>query len=265
MRSVTKAPAAGSGIFDEILRRILGDAADATLRDRLLRILTQTMIAGSTSTAEALGVQPTITTDGAVIRRLIQNHTPAIVGINDTTRNAIREALYDVVQEGGDLGDQVDAVKRVFRTATQARAVAIARTESGIFWHAGGRAQGEDAGARSHTWLATRDPRVRDAHRAADGQCRPLEQPYEVGGEPLMHPCDPGGSPGNIINCRCTETFGVSACAGKSALTYEQGTAIWKRVMRTLSSHERAATVTMRRIFREQRSALLTELARLDT
>lgn len=260
-----KAPPVGRGLLDEIVERVLGADADRTLRQRLLQILTQTYLAGGTTTAEALGIAPTVTADGAVIRRLITNHTPAIVGINETTRVAVREALYDVVEQGGDLRAQVDAVKQVFRQASQSRAVAIARTESGIFWHVGGRAQGEEAGARSHTWLATRDQRVREAHRAADGQCRPLEQPYEVGGEPLMHPCDPAGSPGNIIQCRCTETFGVSACASKAALSYEQGTAIWKRVMRTLGAHERLATVTMRRLFREQRTALLTELARLET
>lgn len=198
---ITKAPPIGRALIDEIIARVLGPAADLSMRDRLLKILLETAIAGSTTAAETLGVQPTLTIDGAALRRLVQGHAPAIAGINETTRNAIREALYDVVQDGGDLDEQVSAVRGVFRQASRARAVAIARTESGIFWHAGSRAQGEEAGARSHTWLATRDPRVRASHRAADGQCRPIDQPYEVGGEPLLHPCDPGGSPENIINC----------------------------------------------------------------
>lgn len=257
-----KSPAFGSGVFEEILRRVLGDDADRILRQRLIQILRETYLAGGTTTAESLGIQPTLVTDGAAIRRLITNHSPKITGINETTRTQLREALYDVVQEGGDLRDQVSAVKRVFTQASQSRAVLIARTESGIFWHAGGRAQGEEAGARSHVWLATRDPRVRDSHREADGQCRPLEQPYSVGGASLMHPCDPGGPIEEIANCRCTETFGVSSCGSKS-LTYEQGTAIWKRTMRSLSAHERHAHATMRRIFREQRTALLAEIQRL--
>lgn len=265
MQRLAKAPAAGSGLFDEIIRRVLGDGADDILRQRLLQILRQTYLAGGTTIAEQLGIQPTLQADGAVIRRLITNHTPQITGINDTTRQQLREALYDVVQEGGDLRDQVAAVKRVFQTASQSRAVLIARTESGIFWHAGGRAQGEEAGARSHTWLATRDPRVRETHRAADGQCRPLDQPYSVGGASLMHPLDPSGPIEEIANCRCTETFGVSSCGSKSAPSYEQGTRIWKRVMRALGAHERLAVTTMRRVFREQRTALLAELARLDT
>lgn len=260
---VSKAPAAGRGILDEIIDRVLGADADRTLRQRLLQILTQTYLAGGTTTAEALGIQPTLSPDGAAIRRLITNHTPKITGINDTTRQQLREALYDVVERGGDLREQVGAVRQVFGQASQSRAVLIARTESGIFWHAGGRTQGEEAGARSHTWLATRDERVRDSHRAADGQCRPIDQPYDVGGASLLHPLDPNGPIEEIANCRCTEIFGVSSCESKAAPSYEQGTAVWKRVMRTLGAHERLAVVTMRRLFREQRTALLAELDRL--
>lgn len=262
---ITKAPPIGRALIDEIIVRVLGPAADLSMRDRLLKILLETAIAGGTSAAETLGIQPTLSIDGAALRRLVQGHTPAIVGINETTRNAIREALYDVVQDGGDLDEQVSAVRSVFRQASRARAVAIARTESGIFWHAGSRAQGEEAGARSHTWLATRDPRVRESHRAADGQCRPMDQPYTVGGASLMHPLDPSGPIGEIANCRCTETFSPYSCASKAAKSYDEGTRIWKRVMRSLAARERLALVTMRRVFRDQRVALVTELQRFAT
>lgn len=262
--SVTrKAPPLGRALIDEIVLRVLGPLADTALRDRLLRILMQTAIAGGTSTAETLGIAPTLSEGAAIIRQLLQSHTPAIVGINDTTRTQIRDALYDIVEDGGALSDQVAAVRRVFGTASRARAHTIARTESTIFWHAGGRGQAHEAGAQSHTWLATRDPRVRDSHREADGQCQAIGRAYQVGGHPLWHPGDPTAPIQEIANCRCTETFGVGACPTKSAQTYEQRTAIWKRTMRQLAAHERLAFLTMRRIFRDQRAAVLTELARV--
>ena len=52
-------------------------------------------------------------------------------------------------------------------------------------------------------WVTQGDEVVRPAHVQADSQQRPIEQPYLVGGENLMYPGDPAGSPGNIINCRC--------------------------------------------------------------
>jgi hypothetical protein len=55
------------------------------------------------------------------------------------------------------------------------------------------------------TWIAFIDDKTRAAHVVANGQKRPARQPYNVGGELLMHPGDTslGASAGNIVNCRC--------------------------------------------------------------
>lgn len=53
-------------------------------------------------------------------------------------------------------------------------------------------------------WVATLDGRARHDHAAADGQVVPEDEPFVVGGEKLMYPGDPSGSPWNIYNCRCT-------------------------------------------------------------
>jgi len=58
-------------------------------------------------------------------------------------------------------------------------------------------------------WQNVGDARVRDAHRAAGGQTRMLNEPFNVGGELLMYPGDRslGASIWNIANCRCTLTY----------------------------------------------------------
>lgn len=53
-------------------------------------------------------------------------------------------------------------------------------------------------------WVATSDERTRMAHRLADGQIVPINEPFNVGMEKLMYPGDPIGSAANVINCRCT-------------------------------------------------------------
>jgi len=58
-------------------------------------------------------------------------------------------------------------------------------------------------------WRAQADSRVRDAHADAHGQEKILGKPFIVDGEELMYPGDPGGSPENIINCRCYERIRV--------------------------------------------------------
>ena len=58
-------------------------------------------------------------------------------------------------------------------------------------------------------WTTVGDKRVRPAHKMANGQTRKLNEPYEVGGELLMHPGDAslGASLGNLANCRCISTY----------------------------------------------------------
>lgn len=60
-------------------------------------------------------------------------------------------------------------------------------------------------------WLTARDARVRGTkasdeydHVAADGQTVALDDPFIVSEETLLYPGDFNGSPGNVINCRCT-------------------------------------------------------------
>lgn len=58
-------------------------------------------------------------------------------------------------------------------------------------------------------WVAVNDNRTRPAHRHANGQQVPLDQPFNVGGEELMYPGDSNGSASNVINCRCTMRAGI--------------------------------------------------------
>jgi hypothetical protein len=53
------------------------------------------------------------------------------------------------------------------------------------------------------TWDSKEDSRVRHAHVVADGQTVGVNEPFIVGGEALMAPGDPSGSPHLVINCRC--------------------------------------------------------------
>jgi uncharacterized protein with gpF-like domain len=58
-------------------------------------------------------------------------------------------------------------------------------------------------------WMAILDDRTREWHVEADGQKRPLDQPFIVMGENLMYPKDTsmGASAENVINCRCSTVY----------------------------------------------------------
>lgn len=54
-------------------------------------------------------------------------------------------------------------------------------------------------------WDSTGDARTRLTHIEADGQRRPLDQPFSVGGAQLMYPGDPMGPARETIQCRCIQ------------------------------------------------------------
>lgn len=139
-----------------------------------------------------------------------------------------RDQLLRLIQDGQREGLAVDAIASRIREAipemARLRAHVIARTET----HSANRfAQQQTAResrrALNKTWVAIPGPRTRDfgegdgvidefSHRAMNGVTVPLEQPYFVPTkygtkEPLMFPGDPNGSAGNLINCRCAESY----------------------------------------------------------
>lgn len=58
-------------------------------------------------------------------------------------------------------------------------------------------------------WLTVGGPKVRDSHRAANGQRRRENEPFVVGSGLQNYPSDPslGAAIGDIINCRCSAFY----------------------------------------------------------
>ncbi len=52
-------------------------------------------------------------------------------------------------------------------------------------------------------WRRSGALKARVTHDLADSQIRPVDEPFEVGGETLTFPRGPAGSPGNTINRGC--------------------------------------------------------------
>ena len=69
-------------------------------------------------------------------------------------------------------------------------------------------AAAELAGWSTKTWETRRDNRVRDAHRALQGQTEPLGSPFLSGDAKLQFPGDPSAPIGLRANCRCWLRFG---------------------------------------------------------
>lgn len=135
-----------------------------------------------------------------------------LVRIPDEVANLVFAEINDAVNAGGSVDDVAQGVDRVLsytgseRWPGRARTIAVTEVTRayGAATMAAGVEQSRVTGRQlNKTWRTSHDERVRSGHRDADGQTVPVFMPFQVGGESLMFPGDPSGSPDNVINCRC--------------------------------------------------------------
>jgi hypothetical protein len=147
-----------------------------------------------------------------------------IVAISKATEDQIRKLIARGMREG--LGQQAIAKLIAEQTPViaQIRSEVIARTEThGSSQFASQRVAEESRFPLEKVWNSVDDLRTRDfgegdavvdafSHRVMNGVRVQLHQPFVVpiktgGTEALMFPGDPNGSAGNVINCRCAQTY----------------------------------------------------------
>lgn len=131
-------------------------------------------------------------------------------------RNAVKRVVVAAAAEGVSLTDAAVAARASADVAAviPAEAATVAVTET---QHAAELTKFIEARALTEAnvvdaeklWKATLDERTRIAHIFADGQQVPLDDPFIVGAEELLHPGDEslGASLWNVINCRCNTLY----------------------------------------------------------
>ena len=131
--------------------------------------------------------------------------------VNNTTFRRVVPSLYQGYQNGETVDQLAGRVSSAFAgtdRATPWRARLIARTEVNGAAEMGNFFGGVQSGVvENKIWMTAQDERVRALpynHVAANGEQVSLQQPFMRTGEALMYPSDINGSPGNIIQCRCT-------------------------------------------------------------
>lgn len=186
---------------------------DKTLEDKLLteslnKLLADDFKFGAAQVAEELSLvdlalKPEATLDFLASRK------NELSNVNDTTFDGIKSQLAEGLDKGESFEQLAERVKSVFNDATHRRAETIAQTEVGIATNSGRFAGMKAAGVEYKMWLDSNLEGTRPAHQQAGTEydragAIPFLNAFLVGGEDMDHPGDPKGSPGNVINCRCT-------------------------------------------------------------
>jgi uncharacterized protein with gpF-like domain len=135
-----------------------------------------------------------------------------LVRIPDEVYQLIFAEVSEGIAEGEGVREVQARVDRVLDTSgsenwrNRARVIAITEVNgaANAGWYASAVNAQRELGVRlNKVWLASHDTKVRPSHREADGQRRPLTEPFLVGGFPLLYPGDKNGPPEEVINCRC--------------------------------------------------------------
>lgn len=118
----------------------------------------------------------------------------------------LRDRIAATIARTGSTEEARQAILRILRDRSYAER--IARTEAHTALE-----RGSFEAARSFNlniqkqWVSREDLAVRAPHAIANGQTVALDEAFQVGGEGLMYPGDPDGSPRNTVNCRCTVRY----------------------------------------------------------
>lgn len=116
---------------------------------------------------------------------------------------SVRDTIDDGLQSGDSIKQIADAIRGRFNDIGERRATTIAMTETTTAYGAGRQSAMRSAGITHKQWLTSGNPNVRPSHAMANEQIVPIDEPFRVGGDDLMFPGDPSGSPEEVINCHC--------------------------------------------------------------
>lgn len=131
-----------------------------------------------------------------------------VQNINETTRDNILKALREATMRGLGIDDTIALIYDVAIPVWRSRL--IARTESVTAANQGAALAAAKTGLLlSKQWIAAVDNRTRHDHVQVNGTVIDYEEPFTVGGFPMMQPGDRGTktqpTPAKeICNCRCT-------------------------------------------------------------
>jgi SPP1 gp7 family putative phage head morphogenesis protein len=199
-----------------------------------------------------------------LVKDAIQESSDRITATNDTTKQAVRDALEEGILAGEGIDKLAKRVEEVFDGADDYRARMIARTETVSSANkAKVTAFAASGVVPEKEWLSVQDGNTRDAHRSLDGDIVGLTDAFTTNeGDSTMYPGG-FGKPGLDINCRCTVLPVTELREMSKAMTKAERVEAWKEFDRQMVRQETELERAMKRAYKAQREAVLDELEAL--
>jgi len=145
------------------------------------------------------------TSQSTAIKKWLAEHAAeSVTSIAKTNLDEVRAVILKGAEDNLTNRQIASQLRSFYEDRSTSKAMRVARTEIASAAGFGQHESAKQGGLKTHTWISSRDDRVRDEHLGIDGEEKPLDKPYSNG---LMYPGDPAGGADEIINCRCVEQF----------------------------------------------------------
>lgn len=129
-----------------------------------------------------------------------------VQGIDNTTKDIINNLLANILGQNLSRRDQAKLFEETLNDPAfnRARSLVIARTESTTAANFGINMGAESSDYEVQKfWINTKDARTRRSHLAMTKDRIAINQPFIVGGVPMMYPGEVGAPAAEVVNCRC--------------------------------------------------------------
>jgi uncharacterized protein with gpF-like domain len=131
-----------------------------------------------------------------------------LANVPDEVHAEIMASIQDGLEQGETRRELMARIASKFDEISKGRATTIANTETAAAFNYARNKAMRDAGVTHKRWLHSQSPDIREprnSHVEYDGQVRPIDKPFNIGGVKFMYPSDDslGAGPEDIINCHC--------------------------------------------------------------
>jgi uncharacterized protein with gpF-like domain len=148
-------------------------------------------------------------------RYLLAQASRKITQISETLRQHITDLMLAGVAEGKSNNQIAREILQRAPEIGKSRAATIARTEAhnSALDAIDATVKYKALVVKRKTWWTAQDARVRQSHVDVHGETVDFDQPFDVGGVPMMRPGDQslGAGAEEVVNCRCAVLYSTAA------------------------------------------------------
>jgi len=193
---------------DSLAKRLTFDPAQTA--DELPHALKEVQLAALTSAGQGLfdevgNDNPFKLTDKQALNFVKQREN-----LLSNVPDEIHQTIMQTIQQGLEAGDGrrqlMQRISAAFDEIGKSRAETIANTETAAAFNYAREKAMRKAGVTHKKWLHSQSPIIKEPRPTpveADGQVRPIDEPFDIGGVPMQRPGDESAGPEEIINCHC--------------------------------------------------------------